>query len=138
MVDPRAPRFGQTLTALGLGGAVVFDTPILLYAVAVVLVAAVASGWRLDLYAAVWRTLVVRALGSPTEREAAAPHRFARVLGAIGATLASVLVVAGFVTPGYAVAAAVAGLAALAASTGLCVGCRMYRQVALFRRLHIV
>lgn len=138
MVDPRSPRFGQTLTALGLGAAVVFDSPILLSVVAVVLVAAVVSGWRLDLYATLWRTFVVRAVGAPPEREAAAPHRFARVLGAIGATLASVLVFAGFGTPGYAVAAAVAGLAALAASTGICVGCRMYRQVALFRRLNIV
>lgn len=138
LIDPRAPRFGQTLTTLGLGGAIVLDFPPLLYATAVVLVAAVASGWRLDLYATLWRHVVLPIVGRPAEREPAAPHRFARVLGAIGATLASVLVLAGIPLAGYAVAGAVALLAGLAASTGICVGCKLYRQVALFRRLNIV
>lgn len=138
LVDPRAPRFGQTLTTLGLGGAVVLDFPPLLYATAFVLVAAVASGWRLDLYAALWRTLLVPIVGAPAEREPASPHRFARLLGAVGATLASVLVLAEFSLLGYVVAGAVAVLAALAASTGICLGCRMYRQVAFFRRLNVV
>lgn len=138
LIDPRAPRFGQTLTTLGLGGAVVLDLPILLYATAVVLIAAVASGWRLDLYSALWRRVLIPIVGTPTDREPASPHRFARVMGAIGAGLASVLVLGGIPLAGYVVAAAVALLAGLAASTGICVGCRMYRQVAFFRRLNVV
>lgn len=138
LVDPRAPRFGQTLTSLGLGGAVVLDRPILLYGIAIVLVAAVASGWRLDLYSTLWRRGMNPIVGQPAEREPASPHRFARVMGAIGAGLAGVLVLAGVPTGGYVVAGLVAVLAGLAASTGICIGCRMYRQVAFFRRLDIV
>jgi hypothetical protein len=137
-VDPRAPRFGQTLTALGLAGAVVGEVPLLLYAMAAVLVAAVASGWRLDLYAVLWGTLARPLVGPPAEREPASPHRFARLLGATGATLASLLVLAGVSLAGYGVAAVVAALAGLAATTGLCLGCRMYRQVAFFRHLNVV
>lgn len=138
LVDPRAPRFGQALTTAGLAGAVALDAPPLLYATAAVLVAAVASGWRVDVYALLWRHAILPVVGPPTEREPAAPHRFARVLGAVGATLASAAVLAGVPLVGYALALAVAALAGLAASTGLCVGCRMYRQVALFRRLDVV
>jgi hypothetical protein len=138
LVDPRAPRFGQTLTALGLGAGVALGLPALVYAVTVVLVASVVSGWRLDLYAALWRHVVVPVVGRPAETERAAPHRFARVLGAVGTALASVLFVAGFTLAGSAVAVAVAALAALAAVTGLCLGCRLYRQVQLFQRLGIV
>lgn len=138
LVDPRAPRFGQTITALGLGGAITLDLPLLLYATAAVLLGAVLSGWRIDLYAVLWRTVMIPILGRPQEREPAAPHRFARVLGAIGGGLASVLVLIGVPLAGYVVAGAVALLAALAASTGICLGCRMYRQVAFFRRLNVV
>lgn len=137
-VDPRAPRFGQAITALGLGSAVAFDLPVVLYATAAVLVVPVASGWRIDPYAVLWRTAVLPVLGRPEEREPAAPHRFARVLGAIGAGLASALALAGAPTAAYAVAGGVALLAALAASTGTCLGCRMYRQVSFFRRLNLV
>lgn len=138
LVDPRAPRFGQTITALGLGGAIALDLPLLLYATTAVLLVAVLSGWRIDLYAVLWRTVMIPILGRPREREPAAPHRFARVLGAIGSGLASGLVLAGVPLAGYVVAGAVALLAALAASTGICLGCRMYRQVAFFRRLNVV
>ena len=138
LVDPRAPRFGQTLTTLGLGGAIVLDFPLLLYATTVVLVAAVVSGWRLDLYATLWRRVLIPVVGKPLEREPAAPHRFARVMGAIGATLASALVLAGVPMAGYLVAGAVALLAGFAATTGICIGCKVYRQVAFFRRLNVV
>lgn len=138
LVDPRAPRFGQTLTTLGLGGAIVLDVPLLLYATATVLITAVASGWRIDLYAALWRRLALPIFGRPATREPAAPHRFARVLGAVGAGVASLLVLTGVPIVGYAVAGVVALLAGLAAVSGLCLGCRLYRQVALFRRLDLI
>ncbi len=137
-VDPRAPRFGQSLTALGLAAGIVFDAPVAIYAVTVVLVAAVASGWRLDLYAVLWRRVAVPVVGTPAEREPAAPHRFARVMGALGTALASTLLLAGLPLAGYAIAGAVAALAGLAATTGICLGCRMYRQVSFFRRLGVV
>lgn len=138
MVDPRAPRFGQTLTALGLLGGILLAEPLLVLGVTAVLVTAVATGYRADLWAVLWRRGAVRVVGRPTEHEPAAPHRFAKVLGAGMTALASLLLLVGFPTAGYAVAGLVAALAGLAAVTDVCVGCRMYRGVSLFRRLGVV
>jgi hypothetical protein len=137
LVDPRAPRFGQTVTAAGLLAGIVLEAPVLVFGVASVLVLAVASGWRIDAYAVLWRTAIAPRLRA-AEPEPAAPHRFARLIGAVGTASSSALLVAGFPGVGYAVAAAIALAAGLAATTGLCLGCRMYRSVSLFRRLDVI
>lgn len=136
-VDPRAPRFGQAITATLLVLGVVLGSPVFVYAVAVILATSALSGWRLDLYGFLWRTLAMRVV-EPTEPEPAAPHRFAKLVGATGTVLASVFLLVGLDLAGYAVALAIAAAAALAATTGICLGCRMYRSVALFRRLDVV
>ena len=125
MVDPRAPRFGQALTATLLLAGILLAEPLLVVGVAVVLVTAVLTGYRVDLWATLWRRGARRVLSRPAEREPAAPHRFAKVLGAGMTGLASVLLLAGLPLAGYAVAAVVAALAGLAAVTDVCVGCRM-------------
>lgn len=137
VVDPRAPRFGQALTATGLLAGIAFDRPVLVYLVAAVLGLAVASRWRYDLYAVLWRRVVGRVV-EPAEPEPAAPHRFAKLLGATGTIPASALLVGGVPVAGYAVAAAVAVAAGLGATTGVCIGCRMYRSVSAFRRLDVI
>lgn len=137
-VDPRAPRFGQALTTVGLLVGIAFGIPAFVYAVAIVLNAAVLSGWRLDLYRFLWQRAVLPTLGSPREKEPAAPHRFARLMGAGFTALASGLLLAGLPAAGYAVAGIVAVLAGVAAAFDLCVGCAMYRQVSFFRRLDVV
>lgn len=146
LVDPRAPRFGQALTALGLATGVVLQVPAFVYAIAIVLNAAVLSGWRVDLYAFLWQWGARKVVDDPAEKERAAPHRFARVMGAAFTAIASLLLLAGTVGPvgagialvGYACAGAVAGLAGLAAAFDYCLGCKMYREVALFRDLGVV
>lgn len=152
LVDPRAPRFGQSLTALGLVAALALREPLLVAAVAVVLNTALLSGWRYDLYATLWRRVLLPVVGKPEEREPAAPHRFAKLMGAAFTGLATLCLFADTVvaTPtvalglsalglaGYALAAMVAALAGFAAVTDVCVGCRMYRQVSFFRRLGVV
>ena len=137
-VDPRAPRFGQALTALSLLAGVLLGEPLLVLGVAAVLCTAVLTGYRVDLWAALWRHGAARVLDGPTAREPAAPHRFAKVLGAGMTAAASGLLFAGLPLAGYAVAVLVASLAGLAAATDVCIGCRMYRQVSLFRRLGVV
>lgn len=137
MVDPRAPRFGQGITAAGLLAGVALDLPILVYAVAAVLVTSVATRWRVDLYGIVFKNLVVSRL-SPRQPESAVPHRFAKLIGAVGTALASLLLLSGVPLVGYGVAVLIAIAAGLAATTGFCIGCRMYRQVSLFQRLSIV
>lgn len=138
LVDPRGVRVGQTLTATGLLAGLVLGRPEPIYLVGIVLVTAVVSGWRVDVWAMCYRTILAPQLGSPTDPEPAAPHRFAKLLGATGSALASLLFLTGFPGPAFAVAGAVAAAAGLAAVTGLCLGCRLYRGVSFVRRIGLV
>lgn len=137
-VDPRAPRFGQAMTASLLGIAVVLGEATLVYLVAGILALAVVSGWHIDLYGLLWRYGIVPVVGRPDSLEAAAPHRFAKLLGAAGTAAASVLLVVGQPLVGFAIAGGVTALAALAATTGICLGCRMYRQMSILQRHNVV
>jgi hypothetical protein len=145
LVDPRAPRFGQltTMTALLVG--IVLQEPVLVLAVAVVLNAALVSGWRLDLYGFLWRRVIIPVVGPPADREPAAPHRFAKLMGATFTGAATVLSVAAagaglpvLTLAGYGIAGLVALLAGIAGIGDYCVGCKMYRQVGEFQRLGVV
>lgn len=138
LVDPRAPRFGQFLTATGLLLGIVLQSPILILAVAVVLNTAVLSRWRFHPYSLLWRHAVAPVVGVPDEPEPAAPHRFATLVGAVGTAVASVAIAAGVPVLGYALAGLVAAAAGLGATTGFCLGCYFYQHVALFRRLDLV
>lgn len=139
-VDPRAPRFGQGVTAtIALAGVVLLE-PLLVYAITLVLVVPVATRWRVDPYGLAWKHGIRRLVGAPTETESPIPHRFARVIGAVMTTLATISLLAGItlgvstvVTTGFVLVAIVGLLATLSAITGFCLGCRMYRQVSLFR-----
>lgn len=137
MVDPRAPRFGQAITASGLLAGVLLDMPVFIFGIAVVLVAAVASQWRVDVYGLLFKRFVKPVL-EPRRPESATPHRFAKVVGAVGSSLASAAILAGFPLVGYGVAILIVIPAALGATTGFCLGCHMYQQVNLFQRLSIV
>ena len=138
LVDPRAPRFGQAVTALGLLAGLVIQAPAFVFAIAVVLNAAVLTRWRLHPYRLAWRYAVAPVVGAPEAPEPAAPHRFATLLGAVGTALASLALLAGVPLVGYALAGAVALAAGLGATTGFCLGCHAYRSVALVRRLDLV
>jgi hypothetical protein len=139
-VDPRAPRFGQGLTASLLAVGTVLREPWLVALVALTLTLAVVSRWRLDPYALLWRHLLIPLVGPPERPEAAAPHRFAKLIGATFTLGATPLVLVGgpFALAGYALAGVVAVLAGLAATTGFCLGCRLYGQLAIARRLDLV
>lgn len=144
-VDPRAPRFGQLITMSGLLAGIVLQEPLLVAAIAVILNAALLSGWRLDLYAFLWRNVMMPIVGPPGEKEAAAPHRFARLMGAAFTGVATVLLFAAsavsgpnLALAGYAIAGLVAVLAGVAGIGDYCVGCKMYRQVGYFQRLGVV
>ena len=144
-VDPRAPRFGQAITAtLALGG-VTLQEPVLVYVVTLALVGPVVTRWRVDPYRFIWTRSIARILPPPAAVESAVPHRFARVIGAVLTTGASALLVVAAITGigpfavgGYALAVVVGLLAGLGATTGFCLGCRLYRQVGLFRDLGLL
>ncbi len=138
LVDPRVPRFGQLITATVLLGGVILNVPALIYFVALILGTSVLSRWRVDLYAFLWRHIGVRIVGRTDERESAIPHRFAKLLGAVGTTLASVLLLAGLSLAGTVIAIGIGLLAALGGLTGYCLGCKMYRQVSFLHRRGVV
>lgn len=144
-VDPRAPRFGQLITVTLLIIGILIQAPSVIAFVAVILGTAVVSNWRIDLNSVLWRRVIVHIVGRTTESEPAAPHRFAKLLGAGFTTMATILLLAGIYTGiatlfllGYGVAGMVAVLAAVSGIGDYCVGCKLYEQVAFFRRLKIV
>lgn len=139
-VDARAPRFGQALTATLATLGLVLADPRIVAALALVLATAVLTRWRVDAWATLWRRLAVPVVGPPAEREAAAPHRFAKLVGATFTGVATPILFLGGPTAavGYALVLAVAALAALGATTGFCLGCRLYQQVGFFRRTGVV
>lgn len=133
-VDPRIPRFGQVLTATGLLVGIALGLPALIYLVMAALVIPPATRWTYDPYVVLWRTVLHSRVGDPQALEPAAPHRFAKLLGALGTVTASVLLALGYTTVGYSIAGLVAIAAGLAGLTGLCIGCHLYTQVTFFKR----
>ena len=132
-IDPRGPRFGAGITAvlllvdlfLALTGARVAAT-VLLAAIAAVFAWGAFAGIERHPYGALFRRLVRPRLAPPAELEEAAPPTFAQGVGFV-ITLVGVLLGAFGVTPGVAVAAALAFVAAFLNSVfGYCLGCRMY------------
>ena len=61
------------------------------------------------------------------------PPRFANIVGAIFLAASTIAYLAGITVVGQALGLIVAGLALLAATTGLCVGCEIYRFAARLR-----
>lgn len=144
-IDPRAPRFGQTVTMSVLVTGIILQEPLLILAIAIVLNVALLTGWRVNLYGLFWRYVVIPVIGKPEMPEPASPHRFAKLMGASMSAVAVVLIFTGgwiglveLVFVGYAVAIVHAGCAALGGLGGICIGCRMYKQVAFFRRRGVV
>lgn len=137
-VDPRAPRFGQSITASLLIIGIALQEPAFILAVAILLDTAVLSGWRIHVYGILWRRVVSRFVDPPIRREDPAPHRFATLIGAAGTSAAVVLAVVGYPLAPYGIAAAIAVAAGLGAVTGFCLGCQMYRSVSTLRRLDVV
>lgn len=145
LIDPRGARFGQIITATLLTAAIVVQEPLLVLTIAVILGASVLSDWRLDLYSILWRQVVVPLVGTPMGTEPAAPHRFAKLMGAFFTALATLLLVTAplvripeFAWIGYAIAGLIALLAGISGVGDYCLGCKMYEQVSFFRRLDVI
>jgi Domain of unknown function (DUF4395) len=126
MIDPRGHRFGAGVSAVTIIGAALTQSP---WVVAVVLGSigvSAAFGLRYSVYGVAWRRIVRVAGLGPTQPEHEYPPRFAQVLGSIALTLSLVTFVLGATTFGWGFALAVAGLQTLLATTGYCLGCRLY------------
>jgi len=141
-IDPRGMRFGAGVSAIVLAIAFLLDLPWLAVLVGLNLAVSAFFGTRLFLPGRVW-PIVKRSLRlGPTEPEHEYPPRFAQAMGGTFLLVAGIAFLAGLPTLGWLLVAAVAALQTLLATTGICVGCRLYflrwyvpSQVAkLFRR----
>ena len=134
-IDPRGPRFAQALTGSLSLLAFLLDAWPLVVGLAILLATAAIGGERANLWARTYVRFVRPRLRPPTELEDPRPPRFATTLGAaflsLSAGLLSLTPVAWWVA--WAPALAVAALALLAASTGLCVGCEIYVRAQRWR-----
>ena len=132
VIDSRAPRFNQALIALIALSAFVFNAWPLLIVGALQLVLALTFGPRACLACQLYFRFIVPRFG-PGPVKDARPVRFANLVGLAFLSLASIAHLAGLPILGWILAGIVAGLAGLAAISGLCMGCEMYRVVAFLR-----
>ena len=126
-IDPRAQRLGAGVSAAILAAALIVNAPALALLVGLNLAIAAAFGTRLFLPGRAWPAVrrAVR-LGPPAELEHEYPPRFAQALGASAIAFAAVAFALGAVALGWLLVGAVAALQVLLATTGICVGCRLY------------
>lgn len=132
-VDARAVRFSQGIVALLVLAAAATGEAALLALPALHLLAAATLGPRGNLPGSFF-CAVIRPRLAGDAPEDARPPRFAASIGATVLGLSLVAHLAGLPAVGWALAALVATLATLSATTGLCVGCKLYWLIALYRR----
>ena len=126
MIDPRGHRFGAGVSAALLVGAFLTGTTWLVALVLLSIGVSAAFGLRYSIYGGAWRRIATALALPRVEPEHEYPPRFAQVLGSVALILALVAFALGATTLGWAFALAVAGLQTLLATTGYCLGCRLY------------
>jgi hypothetical protein len=132
VIDVRAPRFNQATIGILAAVAVVAGWPWLIAVPALQLIVGLNFGRRWCLPCVFYFEVVQPRFGEG-EIEDARPPRFANILGAVVLSASTGAHIVGLETVGWALAGIVAALALLAAATGLCVGCEIYRLAARAR-----
>ena len=131
-VDVDVPRFNQAVIALLTGVAFVTQLQWLVVAAFAILAVSWLGGPRFAPLTRLWVGLIRPRLrpGGPAGFEDARPPRFAQLLGAVVLGLATLAFVAGWNPAGWILTLLVTSLAALAATTRICVGCLIYERTA--------
>jgi len=132
VIDARAPRFNQAAIGSLALVAVVTGTWPLLGLLALQFALGLTLGRRWCLPCLAYFELVQPWVGEGKLEDARAP-RFANMIGLGVLSAATAAYAAGFPTLGAALAVLVAALALLAAVTGFCTGCEIYRLGARLR-----
>jgi hypothetical protein len=128
-VDPRGPRFAAWTTTAVLAVVLLTGSAWLAAGQAAVFAIGAFAGLRFSPYAALYRTVVAPRLSPPTEREAAAPVRFAQGVGFAFAVVATIGFAAGLTALGLVTTALALAAAALNAIFGICLGCEVYLRL---------
>jgi hypothetical protein len=124
-LDPRGQRFAAALTSVVLIAVLATGSGWLALAQAAVF-ALTAADPRRGPYPLIYRAFVLPRIGPPTEREPAAPVRFAQLVGFVFLTIAAIGYLSGATALGVTFAALGLLAAFLNAAFGLCVGCEVY------------
>jgi Domain of unknown function (DUF4395) len=132
VVDARAPRFLQATVGAGAVAALLTGWWWLYGLLSLQLVAGLVLGRRWCLPCVAYFALVQPRVGEGRVEDAR-PPRFANKIGATVLGLAFAAHLAGLDAAGTALGAVVAVLALLAATTGLCAGCELYKLAARLR-----
>ena len=132
VIDARAPRFNQATVVVVCGLALITGWWGLTALMAAQLIAGLILGRRWCLPCVFYFEVVQPRFGE-SEIEDARPPRFANIVGAGFLTAATVAHLLGGDALGFGLTALVVLLAGLAAGTGLCVGCELYRLGARLR-----
>jgi thiol-disulfide isomerase/thioredoxin len=132
VIDSRAPRFNQAVIGSLALLAFVVDFWPLLALLALQLALGLTLGRRWCLPCLAYFELVQPRFGEGPVEDSR-PPRFANAIGVAVLGAASLFHLLGFETIGWALGLLVAALALLAAITGLCVGCELYRVGARLR-----
>lgn len=128
VIDERAPRTNQAIIgSLALIALILGWIP-LVAALAAQLLVGLTFGRRYCLPCVVYFEVLQPRLGEGRLEDSRAP-RFANQIGAGVLSAATIALLAGQSELGWVLTGLVAGLALLAAVTGLCVGCSIYQRV---------
>jgi hypothetical protein len=132
VIDERAPRVNQAVVGIVAVAGAAFGWPLAWALMAAQLLIGVTFGRRWCLPCLLYFELLQPRLGEGRLEDSRAP-RLANMMGIVFLGTAAALSWAGAETAGIAVGLLVAALALLAASTGFCAGCEIYRLGARLR-----
>ena len=132
VIDARAPRFNQATIGVVSVVALLTGWWWLLALLALQLVLGLRFGRRYCLPCVFYFEVVQPRLGEGPVEDAR-PPRFANLVGAVFLSTATLAYLVGLPAVGAALGGIVAALALLAATTGLCVGCELYKLLARLR-----
>ncbi|MGH2379353.1 MAG: DUF4395 family protein [Candidatus Limnocylindria bacterium] len=132
VIDAYAPRANQTVVGLVSLLAVATGWWPLLWLLAAQLAIGLTFGRRYCLPCLFYFEVVQPRIGEGPIEDSR-PPRFANIVGVVFLGAATVAYAAGALTVGAALGLIVAALALLAAATGICVGCEMYKLGARLR-----
>jgi Ca2+/Na+ antiporter len=139
-VDVRGPRFTAWVTSAVLVAGLLLcavsttAAAALLAVQAVVFAVGTLGGPRRHPYGVVFARVVAPRLGPVTEREPAAPLKFAQLIGFVFAAIGAVAFAAGWSVAGIVAVAFALFAALLNAAFGICLGCKLYPLAVRLRR----
>lgn len=132
VIDARAPRFNQATIAVVSAVALLTGWWWLFALLALQLIGGLTFGRRWCLPCVLYFEVVQPRFGEGTVEDAR-PPRFANKVGVVFLSAATLAYLVGLPAAGAVLGGIVGLLALLAATTGLCVGCELYKLLARFR-----